>query len=183
MSRLSGMAAHVARRVERLKREEPIEVLRSRSGYARAPSDLTAALDGRVVEIAFADPEKGLLVPRERATAEEAARLAREARDGGAAAVAVWVERNFHAGDYAHLDAVRAACPDLPLIARDLIVDPWQLERCRAGGADGVELVAELLGPALGAIAAAARVLDLTPVIWRGNQPRRHEGNGKNVRE
>jgi indole-3-glycerol phosphate synthase len=164
---LTGMAAHAARRVERLKREESVEALRGRPLYARVARSLVPALapGARVVEIRFADPEGGLLVPREKATAAEAARLAAEAERGGAAAVAVWAERNFHAGDYAHLDAVRAACPVLLLIARDVVLDPWQLERCRAAGADGIELIPEVLGAALDATAEAARALGLTPVV------------------
>jgi indole-3-glycerol phosphate synthase len=177
---LAGAAAHAARRVERLKREEPVDSLKARPGYALLRQDLAPALkpDARVVEIRFADPVAGLLVPRESATAAEAVRLAADASRSGAAAVALWVERNFHAGDYAHLDAVRAACPELPLIARDLIVDPWQLERCRAGGADAVELIPELLGSALGATADAARGLGLTPLVcgpdgrWRPAETR-----------
>jgi indole-3-glycerol phosphate synthase len=159
------MAAHVARRVERLKREEPIESLRVRPLYARVPRDPAPALasGARIVEVRFATPE-GLLVLREKATAEEAARRSVEAERQGAAAVAVWVERNFHAGDYAHLEAARTACPKLLLIARDVVVDPWQLERCRAAGADAVELMQDLLGHGLDATAAAARALGLTPV-------------------
>jgi indole-3-glycerol phosphate synthase len=164
---LAGQAAHAARRVARLRREEPVESLRARPLYARPARDLAPALipGARIVEIKFADPAGGFLVPRESATAEEAARRAAAAAAAGAGAVAVWTERNFHAGDYAHLDAVRAACPDLLLIARDLVTDLWQVERARAGGADAVELNPELLGAALPATAAAVRALGMTPVI------------------
>jgi indole-3-glycerol phosphate synthase len=162
------MAAHVARRVEKLKREEPVETLRGKSLYARLAQDLTPAFQpgARIVEVRFAGPTEGFLVPREGAVATEAARLCKAAQKDGAAAAAVWVERNFHAGDYAHLEAARAACPDFLLIARDIIVDPWQLERCRAAGADGVELSPDFLGAALPATIAVAKSLGLTPVIW-----------------
>lgn len=162
------MAAHTARRVERLKREEPVEALRARPLYHRAALDPAPvfAPGVKIAEVRFADPDKGLLVPRERATAAEAAGLAATAARDGAAAVGVWVERNFHAGDHAHLEAARAACPGLFLIARDLVIDPWQIERARAAGADGLELSPELLGPALDVTAAAARAIGLTPVVW-----------------
>jgi len=162
------MAAHAAKRVARLKLAEPVETLRGRPLYARVAGEPAPAFapGARIVEVRFADPESGLLVPSGSATAAEAARLAVAAEKEGAAAVGVWVERHFHAGDYAHLEAARAACPRLFLIARDLVLDPWQLERARAAGADAVELNPELLGPALGAVAAAARGLGLTPVIW-----------------
>jgi hypothetical protein len=160
------MAGHVARRVARLKKEDSVEALRGRPLYARVARHPASALapGARVVEISFVDSDGKLLVPRESATPEEAARRALEARTQGAAAVAVWVERNFHAGDYSHLEAARAACPDLFLIARDVVVDAWQLERCRAAGADAVELIPELLGPALASVAAAVRNLGLAPV-------------------
>ena len=166
MTGLAAMAAHVARRVERLKKDEPVEALRARPLYARVARDLAPAFKpgARIAEVRFAEPGKGLLAVR--ATMEEAARLSSEAERRGDAAVAVWVERNFHAGDYSHLEAARAACPELVLIARDLVVDLWQLERARAAGADAVELDPEILGPALNAVAAAARGLGLTPVLF-----------------
>ncbi|MDE2511379.1 MAG: hypothetical protein KGL74_09675 [Elusimicrobia bacterium] len=165
---LAGAAAHAARRVERLKREESVEALRARPMWARTAFEPAPVFvpGARITEIRFADPEKGLLVPRERATETEAVRLAVEAERNGSGAVALFVERNFHAGDYLHLDAVRVACPNLFLIARDLLVDPWQIERVRAGGADAIELIPELLGPALPATAAAIRDMGLTPVIF-----------------
>jgi len=165
---LAGMAAHVSRRVERLKKEEPVETLRARPLYARAALPLPAhfARGGRVAEVRFADPERGLLVPPGNASAKEAAVRAAAAQKEGAKAVAIWVERNFHAGDWSHLEAARAACPDLVLIARDVVLDLWQLERARAAGADAVELVPEVLGPALEATAAAVRKLGLTPVTF-----------------
>lgn len=174
MSALGGMAAHAARRVERLKRDEPVESLRARPLYVRVPRAAAAALapGAKVAELAFAAPERGLLVPREKATPEEAARFAAEAEKSGAVAVAVWVERNFHAGDYSHLEAAREACPRLILIARDVVVDPWQIERCRAAGADALELMPELLRETLPAVAAAVRALGLEPLVedagsWR----------------
>lgn len=161
------MAAHVARRVARLKGEQPVESLRRLPSYQRVPRDLAPALaaGAKIVEIHFVGSDGTLLVPREKATPAETAQRASEAARGGAAAVAVWVERNFHAGDYSHLEAARAACPELLLIARDVVVDAWQLERARAAGADAVELIPDLLGPSLAATAAAARGIGLTPLV------------------
>jgi indole-3-glycerol phosphate synthase len=163
---LAGMAAHVAHRVDRLKKEEPAEALRGRPLYARTALNVAPALKpgARIVEVRFAEPGKGLLAIRP--TAEEAARLAFDAEKKGAAAVAIWVERNFHAGDYSHLEAARADCPELILIARDLVVDVWQLERARAAGADAVELNPDILGPALNATVAAVNQMGLAAVVF-----------------
>ncbi|UPT73814.1 MAG: hypothetical protein M0D55_18510 [Elusimicrobiota bacterium] len=104
---------------------------------------------------------------------EYAAKRAVSALGRGATGLAVWTERNFHAGDYSHLDAVREACPDALVLMMDYVVDPWQLERARAGGADGVLLIPALAGPFLGKLTELARGLGLTPIAWEeGGAPR-----------
>lgn len=158
---LVGIAAHVAKRVQRLSAETPAESLAERPLYLRQPRPVDFGAEW--VELRFADPEKGFIVPKEKATAEEAARLALESK---ATAISVWVERNFHAGDWEHLEAVRRALPDACLLARDYVVDPWQMVRARAAGADGVELLPALLGPSLDAFADGARKIGLTPAVF-----------------
>ena len=172
MEKLAGMAAHAARRVERLKLELPVEGLRALPAYARVPRDFRPALAGVVMDLRFAEPGRGLLVSGGEVTAEYAARRAVSAVGRGASGLGVWTERNFHAGDYLHLDAVRAAVPDVLVAMMDYVVDSWQLERARAGGADAVLLIPELLGPYLERMAASARSLGLTPIAWAdGGKP------------
>lgn len=172
MDDLKGMAAHAARRVERLKVSEPVDELRARPLYARAPRPFEPALEGAVADLRFADPERGLLVAGGGVSAAALAAAAVDAMREGAAGLAVWTERNFHAGDYPHLDAVRAACPDAPIVMMDYVVDPWQVERARAGGADAVLLIPELLGPFFERLRAACRALDLAAVAWDDDGPR-----------
>jgi indole-3-glycerol phosphate synthase len=170
---LAGMAAHAARRVERLKAEQPAAALRALAGYARVPRDFAPALSGVVRDLRFAEPGRGLLVAGGEVTAEYAARRAASALSRGAAGLGVWTERNFHAGDYPHLDAVRAALPDALLAMLDCVVDAWQLERARAGGADAVLLIPGLLGPRLEGMLLGARDLGLTPIAWDDGAPPR----------
>lgn len=173
MSELAGRAAHAARRIERLKVEQPVDGLRALPGYARAPRDFAPALKGIVMDLRFAEPGRGLLVSGGEVTVEYAARRAVSAVGRGATGIGVWTERNFHAGDYLHLDAVRAAVPDALVAMMDYVVDAWQLERARAGGADAVLLIPELLGPYLERMTASARALGLTPIAWNdGETPR-----------
>lgn len=160
------MAAHAARRVERLKVEQPVAFLRAFPGYARVPKDFTPALSGVAMDLRFAEPGRGLLVSGGEVTAEYAARRAVSAVGRGAAGLGIWTERNFHAGDYLHLDAVRSAVPDALIAMMDYVVDAWQLERARAGGADAVMLIPELLGPHLERMTASAISLGLTPIAW-----------------
>lgn len=170
---IKGMAAHTSRRIERLKIAQPVDELRALPGYARAPRDFSAALSGVCMDLRFAAPDVGLLVSGGEVTAEYAARRAVSALGRGATGLGVWTERNFHAGDYGHLDAVRAACPDALIAMLDYVVDAWQLERARAGGADAVLLIPELLGPYLERMKASALALGLTPVEWNdGAAPR-----------
>lgn len=173
MENLAGQAAHAQRRVERLKTQFPVEALRALPGYARTPRDFAPALQGIVMDLRFATPGIGLLVSGGEVTVEYAAKRAVSALGRGATGIGVWTERNFHAGDYSHLDAVRAAVPDLPIAMMDYIVDPWQLERARAGGADAILLIPEVLGPYLERMTVAARALGLTPIAWEdGGKPR-----------
>jgi indole-3-glycerol phosphate synthase len=169
VSLLEGIIAHARRRVERLKREVPAEKLRAAPLYARPPRGLAGLLvpmgARRVAEVRFASPECGFRVPRGQATAEEAARWARAGVKGGAQAVSVMTERNFHAGDWSHVTAVRAALPEVCLIARDIVIDPYQLELARAHGADAVTLWGAVTGAHTAAMADAARVRGLGVVI------------------
>ena len=156
-----------------MKVEQPLDVLRERPLYARAPRPFAPALTGIVMDLRFATPGIGLLVSGGEVSVEYAARRAISALGRGATGLGVWTERNFHAGDYAHLDAAREACPDALIAMMDYVVDAWQLERARAGGADAVLLIPELLGPYLERMTTSSRSLGLTPVVWEdGGIPR-----------
>jgi len=169
VSLVEGIIAHARRRVERLRRETPEEKLRLSPLYERAPRGLQALLSTpgarRVAEVRFASPEAGFRVPRGSATAEEASRWARAGVKGGAQAISVMTERNFHAGDWSHLSAAREALPDICLIARDVLLDPYQLELARAHGADAVVLWGAVTGAHTAAFADAARALGLGVVV------------------
>ncbi len=171
MSLVAAMAAHAARRAARLKREaaaeDPRELVR------REPRGLAQLLarptPRRVAEVRFASADEGFRVPREQANAEEAALRARAASAGGAHAISVWTERHFHAGDWTHLSAARRALPDAVLIARDLVVDEYQLDLARARGADAVTLWGAVSGQTTPALAAAARARGLGVIVEAAN--------------
>lgn len=75
--------------------------------------------------------------------------LAEDFEAVGAAALSVAVERQVFRGSYSDLATVRGAV-DLPLLARDIIFDLYQVLEARLAGADAVVLSAGLLGAQLG---------------------------------
>lgn len=81
---------------------------------------------------------------------------------GGAAAISVLVEPRHWGGSLDDLRRVRAAAPQVPLLAKDVIVDEHQIAEAREAGADAVLLIAEALDdvalPRLVAFAASLGV-------------------------
>ncbi|MFC1945540.1 indole-3-glycerol-phosphate synthase, partial [Chloroflexota bacterium] len=67
---------------------------------------------------------------------------------GGAAAISVLTEPHYFQGSLDYLGVVRGVVgPDMPLLRKDFIVDPYQLYEAAAYGADAVLLIAAVLKP------------------------------------
>lgn len=145
---LERIAAHAAKRVERLKAEKPVAALRREPLYARRPRALAQALEGAgprvIAEIKFASPSEGFLRPDLKPSAEEALRISGSYLAAGAAALSILTERNFFAGSPDYLRAAREHYPEAFLLMKDFLVDSYQLELARACGADAVLLITAL---------------------------------------
>ncbi len=95
-----------------------------------------------IAEIKPASPSAGRLGPSDpESVAERAVAYER----GGACAVSVLTEPKFFDGSPELLEVVKEAT-DLPVLRKDFIVDPVQIEETAHHGADAVLLIAEVTG-------------------------------------
>ena len=146
---LAEILAHKREEVESCKRAQAPAAMRA-AAEARHRTDPTRAFrralrDGpapRVVaELKRRSPSKGVI------RAEfDAVGHAKAYAEAGAAAISVLTDRDYFGGDLALLEAVRAAVP-VPLLRKDFLLDPYQVDEARAHGADAVLLIVRALAP------------------------------------
>ncbi len=163
-----GVVAEIAAR--RLADVVPALDALGRDGLRRA---LAAAPQPRPIAETLAGPGLHLLAEVKRrspsageiAAGDDAIARARAYAAGGAAAISVLCEPHWFGGSVDDLRAVRAAV-SVPVLAKEFVVDPRQLELVRAAGADLVLLLAVLHPRArLARLVAQARDLGLEPLV------------------
>ncbi|OAQ21705.1 indole-3-glycerol phosphate synthase TrpC [Thermosulfurimonas dismutans] len=155
-------------RILETKRKE-IELRKSRGLFFRPFWDsprrdfrgaLTAPGFTIIAEVKRASPSKGLLCPD-----FDPIRLARSYEQGRAGAISVITDEPYFQGSLEYLAAVRGVV-ELPLLRKDFILDPVQIEEARAFGADAVLLiVAALSFEELREFLAYARKLELSALV------------------
>jgi indole-3-glycerol phosphate synthase len=65
--------------------------------------------------------------------------------DAGAVGLSVLTEKNFFGGSQSNLVKAREINPDMPILRKDFMIDPYQLFEAEAYGADVILLIAACL--------------------------------------
>ncbi len=92
-----------------------------------------------IAEVKKASPSKGVI----RADFDPIA-IAQAYERGGASCISVLTDKKFFQGSFENLRLVRRSV-DLPLLCKEFIIDPYQIELARINGANAVLLIAAIL--------------------------------------
>ncbi len=133
------------------KKHEEVAELRRRGlpapAAVDAPRGFIRALTAKpgvaiIAEAKKASPSKGLIEPD-----FDPVQVAKSYEGNGAAAISVLTDRHFFQGELDFLIRIRREV-GLPVLRKDFIIDPLQIEEARLAGADAVLLIAAILSPA-----------------------------------
>lgn len=130
--------------VARRKREVPLAVLKSKLATSPPTRDFRKAISspGRIniiAEIKRASPSAGVMI--EDFSSEELARIYEK---NGASALSILTDEKFFRGELKDLKKARKAS-SLPILAKEFIVDEYQIYEARIRGADALLLIARIL--------------------------------------
>lgn len=147
---LEEIFAHKQKEVEQRKSLLPLRRLKEMALVAAQPPDFCKSLQkakefyqspALIAEVKYASPSKGnfgiSLPPLE---------LAMHYIDNGAAAISVLTDESYFGGHLDNLVKIAAHFPQVPILRKDFISDPYQIYESRAAGASAVLLIASMLG-------------------------------------
>lgn len=131
---------------------------------SRPVRDFAAALTDRldvavIAEVKKASPSAGPIAPE-----CDASKQALQYQYGGAAAISVLTEPESFGGSFADLSDVADAV-DVPVLAKDFVVDPVQPFVARGHGADAILLMASVLGDQVAEYIDIAETLGMTALV------------------
>ena len=142
---LDEILDHKRREVARAKTLRPIEDLTQAALAVTEPTRgfraalVSAPAPAVIAEVKRRSPSKGEI----RADFDPEA-CARAYGEGGAAAISVLTDEHYFGGHLSFLGKVRAVV-DRPLLRKDFIVDPYQVDEARVAGADAILLIVSAL--------------------------------------
>lgn len=141
---LDQIVSHNLKELENKKGRLPLAQLRLLAAEQTPALDLASALRGDgvklVAEVKKASPSRGVI-----RTDFDPVEIAKIYAHNGAAAISVLTEAKHFQGSLDHLKNIRKALPELPLLRKDFIIDPYQIYESRAYGADSLLLIVAIL--------------------------------------
>ena len=155
---LDEIRAHVLKRVANMKVEARNE---------NSPSDFCSIFKDRsspviISEVKFASPSRGAIYHGDLNPVQ----IAKEYLQHGAGALSVLTEPDFFKGDIDYIRQIRAAIPSAPILLKDFVLAPIQIQQAHVFGANAVLLIVGFLEQALlHELYAYAISLGLTPLI------------------
>lgn len=141
---LDRIVARKREEVAQLRRQGIVLPAAFQEGPVPPPRGFTGALISGpgvavIAEVKRASPSKGVISADFRPVA-----IAANYQRQGARAISVLTDHDFFQGSLADLMAVRAAV-QLPVLRKDFLIDPLQIDQAGAHGADAVLLIAAIL--------------------------------------
>ncbi|MGE0326183.1 MAG: indole-3-glycerol-phosphate synthase [Polyangiaceae bacterium] len=85
--------------------------------------------------------------------------------ESGADMLSVLTDERFFGGSFAHIEQIRAAIPQIPILCKEFILDEIQLDYARHAGADAVLLIVRCLGERTARLLVAARARGLSALV------------------
>ena len=130
--------------VARRKKEVPLAVLKSKLAASTPTRDFRKAISSPtkiniIAEIKRASPSAGVIIKN--FSLEELATIYEK---NGASALSILTDQKFFKGELKDLEKARKAS-SLPILAKEFIVDEYQVYEARIGGADALLLIARIL--------------------------------------
>jgi len=164
MSFLKRILPEVEREVERRKRERSFQGLPP----PRPKRSLVRAIRGArgvpvIGELKLSSPSAGRLRPP-----EERRGLAEAMVRGGAVALSVLTEPRYFGGDPSFLRELSDL--PVPLLCKDFVMDPYQIEEASRLGADAILLLATVLGERLPSFLSRVRMEGMEAMVEVTNE-------------
>ena len=126
------------------KRERSLIHLNSSPYYRRETNKIRLSPDSGapalIAEFKRRSPSRGIIN-----SIADPVQVAGDYMEAGVAAMSILTDHESFGGSLFDLQRVREKYPDLPLLRKDFIIDPYQLHEASASGADLVLLIAAIL--------------------------------------